>query len=124
MTGHYDVTLHVPADLYQAVTDAARVRSRSLHEHLETVLRQSVQAPNPDRKVFSLTPTQDKLHRFLCAYQERRTGCSPSFEEMRDGMGVKSKGNIHRLLQALEERGIIRRLRARARAIEILVKPA
>ena len=50
-------------------------------------------------------------------------GYAPSFEEMADALNVASKSNIHRLLDALEERGFIRRLRHRSRAIEVLRMP-
>ena len=51
-------------------------------------------------------------------------GISPSFEEMKDAVGLKSKSGIHRLIVALEERGFIRRLPYRARALEVLKLPA
>ena len=47
----------------------------------------------------------------------------PSFEEMKEALGLKSKSGIHRLITALEERGFIRRLAHRARAIEIVKLP-
>lgn len=47
------------------------------------------------------------------------SGIPPSFDEMKDAVGLKSKSNIHRLLQALEERGYIKRIPNRARAIEV-----
>lgn len=47
-------------------------------------------------------------------------GCSPTFEEIMAHTGLKSKSNVHRLLTSLEERGYIRRLYGRARAIEVL----
>ena len=50
-------------------------------------------------------------------------GISPSFEEMKDALDLKSKSGIHRLISALEERGFIRRLPNRARALEILKLP-
>lgn len=50
-------------------------------------------------------------------------GVCPSFDEMRLAMGLKSKSGIHRLVDALEERGFIQRLPNRARAIEILETP-
>ncbi|GAB3448412.1 transcriptional repressor LexA [Insolitispirillum peregrinum] len=53
----------------------------------------------------------------------RETGISPSFDEMKDALDLKSKSGIHRLVTALEERGFIRRLAHRARAIEILRLP-
>jgi repressor LexA len=50
-------------------------------------------------------------------------GVSPSFDEMKDAVGLKSKSGIHRLITALEERGFIRRLPHRARALEVLKLP-
>ena len=55
--------------------------------------------------------------------QLRKTGVSPSYDEMKDALGLKSKSGIHRLITGLEERGFIRRLPHRARAIEILRLP-
>lgn len=57
------------------------------------------------------------------ANQVRETGVAPSFDEIRVHMGLKSKSGIHRLLTALEERGAIRRLPNRARAVEIRRQP-
>lgn len=51
-------------------------------------------------------------------------GISPSYEEMKAALGLKSKSGIHRLIDALEERGFLRRLPHRARAVEILRMPA
>jgi repressor LexA len=51
------------------------------------------------------------------------TGVSPSFDEMKDALGLASKSGIHRLITGLEERGFIRRLPYRARALEILRRP-
>jgi repressor LexA len=50
-------------------------------------------------------------------------GVSPSFDEMKDALGLKSKSGIHRLITGLEERGFIRRLPHRARALEVLKLP-
>ena len=47
-------------------------------------------------------------------------GTSPSFEEMKAALGLKSKSGVHRLIAALEERGFIRRMAHRARALEIV----
>ena len=52
-----------------------------------------------------------------------RYGVSPSFDEMRDGLSLKSKSGVHRLLEGLEERGFLRRLPNRARALEVLRLP-
>ncbi len=69
-----------------------------------------------------LTPRQHQLLRFIHGYVARH-GVSPSFEEMRDSLNLRSKSGIHRLISALEERGYIRRLAHRARAIELLRAP-
>lgn len=50
----------------------------------------------------------------------RQTGVSPSFEEMKEALSLRSKSGIHRLISALEERGFLRRHRHRARALEVL----
>lgn len=51
-------------------------------------------------------------------------GISPSFDEMKDALGLRSKSGIHRLITGLEERGFLRRLPHRARALEVLRVPA
>ena len=63
--------------------------------------------------------------RLLVHLDERltATGIAPSFEEMAVHLGLSSKSSVHRLISALEERGFIRRLHNRARAIEILRRP-
>jgi repressor LexA len=53
----------------------------------------------------------------------RETGVPPSFDEMKDALDLRSKSGIHRLITALEERGYIKRLEKRARALEILRLP-
>ena len=53
----------------------------------------------------------------------RATGISPSFDEMKDALNLKSKSGIHRLISGLEERGFIRRLPHRARALEVVKLP-
>ena len=66
-----------------------------------------------------LTKKQKELLDFLTAHAEK-SDVPPSFDEMRDALGLASKSGIHRLVSGLEERGHIRRLANRARAIEIL----
>src|SRR5512146_851287 len=53
----------------------------------------------------------------------KESGVPPSFDEMKDALDLKSKSGIHRLITALEERGFIRRLPNRARAIEVIKLP-
>ncbi len=69
-----------------------------------------------------LTRKQSELLRFI---HERlqESGVPPSFDEMKDALDLRSKSGIHRLIIALEERGFIRRLANRARAIEVLRLP-
>ena len=69
-----------------------------------------------------LTRKQFELLRFV---HERltETGVPPSFDEMKDALDLRSKSGIHRLITALEERGFIRRLPNRARAIEVIKLP-
>ena len=69
-----------------------------------------------------LTEKQSELLRFIHARLEK-TGVPPSFDEMKDALDLKSKSGIHRLIMALEERGFIRRLPNRARALEVLRLP-
>ena len=66
-----------------------------------------------------------KQHELLLYIHERlgETGVSPSFEEMKEALDLKSKSGVHRLISALEERGFIRRLPNRARALEVLRMP-
>ena len=69
-----------------------------------------------------LTTKQKDLLAFLTKYLAEHQ-VSPSFDEMREAVGLASKSGIHRLVSALEERGYIRRLANRARAIEIIRQP-
>jgi repressor LexA len=66
-----------------------------------------------------------KQHELICFIQDRlsETGISPSFEEMKEALDLKSKSGVHRLISALEEREFIRRLPNRARALEVLRMP-
>lgn len=69
-----------------------------------------------------LTAKQHELIRFIQQRLEE-TGISPSFEEMKEALDLRSKSGVHRLISALEERGFIRRLPNRARALEVLKQP-
>ena len=69
-----------------------------------------------------LTGKQHQLLSYLIDYQAEKD-ITPSFDEMRAAIGLASKSGIHRLVSALEERGYIRKLPNRARAIEILRHP-
>ena len=69
-----------------------------------------------------LTAKQRELLTFIEGRIEA-DGISPSFDEMKDALGLKSKSGVHRLVKALEERGFIRRLPNRARALEVMQSP-
>src|SRR6185295_10930253 len=69
-----------------------------------------------------LTRKQFELLRFVHE-RLKETGIPPSFDEMKDALDLRSKSGIHRLITALEERGFIRRLPNRARAIEVIKLP-
>ena len=72
--------------------------------------------------MFMLTRKQRELLKFI---QERlgESGISPSFDEMKEALGLKSKSGVHRLITGLEERGFIRRLPHRARALDVVRLP-
>ena len=69
-----------------------------------------------------LTRKQLELLRFI-SERLKEAGVPPSFDEMKDALDLRSKSGIHRLITALEERGFIRRLPNRARAIEVIKLP-
>jgi repressor LexA len=69
-----------------------------------------------------LTRKQMELLKFI-NMRLRESGVPPSFEEMKDALDLRSKSGIHRLIMALEERGFIRRLPNRARALEVIRMP-
>ena len=69
-----------------------------------------------------LTRKQYELLMFIHE-RVRETGIPPSFDEMKDALDLKSKSGIHRLITALEERGFLRRMEKRARALEIMKLP-
>ena len=69
-----------------------------------------------------LTKKQKNLLLFINR-KIRSTGVSPSYEEMKNALNLKSKSGIHRLISALEERGFIKRLAHKARALEVLKLP-
>src|SRR6202050_472438 len=69
-----------------------------------------------------LTRKQYELLMFIHE-RVRETGIPPSFDEMKEALDLKSKSGIHRLVTALEERGFLKRLEKRARALEIVRLP-
>jgi repressor LexA len=79
-------------------------------------------ATNERAKADMLTRKQYELLRFIHE-RLKETGVPPSFDEMKDALDLRSKSGIHRLILALEERGFIKRLKNRARALEVVRLP-
>src|SRR5438876_7854699 len=79
-------------------------------------------APSSRGRDKMLTRKQFELLRFIHE-RLKEAGVPPSFDEMKDALDLRSKSGIHRLITALEERGFIRRLPNRARAIEVIKLP-
>jgi hypothetical protein len=77
---------------------------------------------NKSGESYMLTRKQFELLRFIHE-RLKEAGVPPSFDEMKDALDLRSKSGIHRLITALEERGFIRRLPNRARAIEVIRLP-
>src|ERR1700749_1178240 len=77
---------------------------------------------NPEETNPMLTRKQFELLKFIHE-RLKESGVPPSFDEMKDALDLRSKSGIHRLITALEERGFIRRLPNRARAIEVIKLP-
>src|SRR5262249_7010753 len=69
-----------------------------------------------------LTRKQNELLLYINRHLTEK-GVSPSFDEMKEALGLKSKSGIHRLISGLEERGFIKRLAHRARALEVIKLP-
>lgn len=67
-----------------------------------------------------LTHAQAELLAFIDGFQRQNDGISPSFEEMKEAIGLKAKSGVHRLISALEERGKIRRIPNRARCLQVV----
>jgi repressor LexA len=72
---------------------------------------------------YSLTERQKNLLKYIDTYITENEGVGPTLQEMTEGMGLNSKSNTHRLLDILEIKGYIRRLKWTARAIEVLSVP-
>ena len=83
----------------------------TLIEHIQNGMEQA--------GIKMLTRKQSELLSYLSGHMQQHD-VPPSFDEMRDALGLASKSGVHRLVSGLEERGYIRRLANRARAIEIL----
>src|SRR5271170_6198323 len=74
-------------------------------------------------RIFSMLTRKQKELLLLIRDRMAVDGVPPSFDEMKEALGLRSKSGIHRLITGLEERGFIKRLPHRARALEILRMP-
>jgi repressor LexA len=83
-------------------------------------LMQAKNASMAPRLKMGMTRKQQELYDFIVAYIGANDGVAPSYEEMKNELGLASKSGVHRLMNALEERGMIQRLPYRARAIKIM----
>src|SRR5207253_4943840 len=93
-------------------------------EHLENI--DNVRALFSQARLSRFGPMlTKKQHELLMFIHERikESGVSPSFDEMKEALNLASKSGIHRLITALEERGFLRRLPHRARALEVTKLP-
>ena len=70
-----------------------------------------------------LTRRQQQVLDYIKLYMANNDGIAPSFDEIRHGCGMTSKSGVYRVVEALAERGHIRRMRERARAIELIDDP-
>lgn len=70
-----------------------------------------------------LTKRQKDLLEFIRSHVRENGGVPPSYDEMKEGLGLASKSGIARLMDALEERGFIRRIYHRARSLELMDEP-
>src|ERR1700734_3418210 len=90
---------------------------------MRTKVEHSGFVPPPRREVFSMLTRKQRELLLLIRDRVDADGVPPSFDEMKDALGLRSKSGIHRLITGLEERGFIKRLAHRARALEILRLP-
>merc|ERR1711965_373208 len=74
-------------------------------------------------KVCSMLTKKQKNLLLFINKKIRSSGISPSYEEMKNSLNLKSKSGIHRLISALEERGFVKRLAHKARALEVVKLP-
>ena len=73
---------------------------------------------------YSPTPRQLAVLRFIAGYAEAHGGVMPAMQEIAAASGLKAKSTVFWLVRQMEDRGLIRRLRYRARAMDLMVRPA
>jgi repressor LexA len=114
----------VPFDGFQTgiALRANRIFTAILQNITGTSITRSVFVPILPMRAAMLTRKQHELLMFIHD-RMKESGIPPSFDEMKDALDLRSKSGIHRLITALEERGFIRRLPNRARALEVIKLP-
>ena len=113
-----------PPDVQRAAI-AARKQHFALSEPVSITVAKAIMADRAGRVAAkSLTSRQADCLRFIAAHQRDNAGLTPTYDEIKDGLGLASKSGVNRLIDGLVERGAIQRLPNRARAITIIANPA
>lgn len=107
-------------DAYLTPQERASMIMREMPEVAEHIYRALSMRNRVDRAC-SMTKRQRDLLLFIQSYSKKNGFC-PSFDEMREALGLRSKSGVHRLIKSLEERGHITSLYHRARSIELVTR--
>ena len=115
-----------PPDVQAAARAAqAEFASNRVGDNLGVIIARAIQNDRAGRlNVSGLTGQQADCLKFIALHQRQHDGISPSYDEIKDGLGLGSKSTVSWLLNELEERGRIKRLPNRSRAITIIANPA
>jgi DNA-binding MarR family transcriptional regulator len=118
-----------PPDVIEAAEAAllaANTKARMLGEATDPIecIAGAIMADRAGRvNVAGLTARQADCLRFIAAHQRENNGITPSFDQIKDGLGLASKSGVTRLLDELEDRGRLTRMPGLARAITIITAP-
>lgn len=113
-----------PVDIPEQVYERAAILMDQLRDYdddLEYTARllMAVEKPEPRPHLAGITPLQSKVMTFIDAYQAKHR-YSPTYDEIKDAFGLRSKSGVHRIIHALVERGAIRILPSTARSIQLV----
>lgn len=114
-----------PPDVQAAASKAhAEFADAGCRDNLGVIIAKAIVADRAGRlNVSGLTARQADCLRFIAAHQRENNGITPSYEQIKDGLGLSSKSGVTRLLDELEDRGRVTRLPGLARAITIITAP-
>jgi len=122
MTARSDFPPDVQALAKQAHAEFADSRNR---DNLGVIIARTIMADRIRRvPVKALTARQADCLKFIASHQSENAGLTPTYDEIKNGLGLASKSGVNRLIDGLVERGAIQRLPNRARAITIIANPA